>query len=281
MRIIAVATAALSLAAIGPAAAQSASAPTIDWTIKRHGSRADGSIVQFQVDSRWGSNSRSTWGNDRPISDFQGLSAAQVTGPTAPVRFAMVGEAGRLDCGGVAGRLVGSGTCSFSADAAFADLLAASGIGWPTLHQSFTLTMAKVGRELIAALAGLGYARPDVDDLAAMGVHGVSPAFVRELSAQGYRLKDAGELVTFKIHGVDPEYIRGFAAIGPQFQRFAADDLVKMKIHGVKPAYVQQLAAIGPAFASLTADDLTAFAIHGAKADMVQAFARHRRGPLK
>ena len=281
MRLITLGLAAMTFATCSPAAEPVSAAPSdIDWSIQRHGSKVDGSVVQFRVESHWGLGNRSSWSSDRPIAEFQGLSPAQVTGPTGPVRFAIVREAGRLDCSGLAGGLNGSGSCSFTPDAAFADFLAARGMGRLTPHQAYTLAMAKVGRELIAALEGLGYAKPDVEDLASMGIHGVSPAFVRELASQGYRLKSADELVTFKIHGVDADYIRGLAAIGPQFHRFEAKDLVSMRIHGVKPAYVQAMAAIGPAFSTLTADDLVSFAIHGAKPEMVQAFARYHKGPL-
>lgn len=281
MRIIAIGLAALSFATCAPAAAPSSAPGEIDWKIQRHGTKNDGSVIQFNVESHWGRGQTSTWGNDRPIGEFQGLSAGQVTGPTGPVRFAIVREAGRLDCDGVAGRLVGSGTCSFTADPGFADFLATHGIGRPTERQAFTLAMSEVGRELVASLEGFSYPRPTIDQLSAMGIHGVSPAFVSELAQQGYKLKSGDELVNFKIHGVDIEYIRDLAAIGPQFDRFAADDLVSMKIHGVKPDYVRAMAAIGPAFATLTADDLVSFAIHGAKPEMVQAFARHGRSPLR
>ncbi len=270
MRLIATGLAALSFATCAPAATPSTEPGQIDWSIERDGSQGDGSAVMLNVRSYWGAGQTSMWSHKQPIAELQGLSATQVTGPSGPVRFAIVREAGRLDCSGSAGRLTGRGTCSFAADAGFGDFLAARGIGRPSPNQAFTLAMSKVGRELVAALEGLDYPRPSIEQLSAMGIHGVSPAFIRELAGQGYKLKSADDLVNFKIHGVDPDYIRGLAAIGPQFHRFAADDLVSMKIHGVKPAYVQAMAAIGPAFATLSADDLVSFAIHGAKPGMVQ-----------
>ena len=281
MRMIVIGLAALSFATCAPAAPSSNEAGAIDWRIQRDGTDGDGRVVHLSMINHLGSGDTSMWSNKRPIGELQGLGSGQVTGPTGPVRFAIVSEAGRLDCSGSAGRLVGSGGCTFAADAGFSDFLAINGIGPPTSRQSFTLAMSKVGRELVNGLAGLNYPRPSVDQLAAMGIHGVSPAYVRGLAQQGYRLKSADELVNFKIHDVSVDYIRGLAAIGPQFHRFDADDLVKMRIHGVKPDYVQAMAAIGPAFATLTADDLVAFAIHGAKPEMVRAFVRHGRRPLR
>ena len=251
MRLITLGLAAI-IASTALAAAQSEGDGRIEWEIERSGSRADAGTVQFTIESRWGRDSRSTWSNSRPIGELQGLSYAQLAGPSGPVRFAIVREAGRLDCGGQAGRQSGSGTCSFTPDAAFGDFLAAQGIGRPTVGQSYSLAMSSVGRELVTALNGAGSPRPSVDQLAAMGIHGV----------------DAG-------------YVRGLAAIGSQFRRFGGDDLVRMKIHGVKPDYVQAMAAIGPAFGTLTAADLVSFAIHGAKPERVQAFVRSGHVPLR
>ena len=108
MRIIATGLVAFGFAACGLAAAQTQSSPDIDWAIQRHGSQSDGSVIQFRIESHWAPNSTNMWTSDHPISDFHGLSPSQVTGPTGPVRFALVREAGRLDCSGLAGRLNGA-----------------------------------------------------------------------------------------------------------------------------------------------------------------------------
>src|SRR5689334_15001197 len=136
-----------AIAACAPAMTASAqsseSGPgNIEWSIQQDGTSPDASKVQLRIDSRWGENSRSTWGNDRPISELQGLSPGQVTGPDTPVRFALVRDAGRLDCSGRAGNLSGRGTCSFTVDPRFASYLKERGIGSPSPRQAFTLTMS-------------------------------------------------------------------------------------------------------------------------------------------
>ena len=252
MRLIALGLAALGFATCAPAAEPSAALGQIDWRIERDGTSPDGSRVMLNVRSHWGKGQTSMWGHKQPIAELQGLTGSQVAGPSGPVRFAIVREAGRLDCSGSTGRLTGKGSCSFTADPGFTDYLGAQGIGRPTVRQSFTLAMSKVGRELVGAIDALDYPRPTIDQLASMGVH-----------------------------GVDSGYLRGLAAIGPHLRRFTADDLVSMRIHGVKPDYVRAMAVIGPAFDTLTARDLVSFAIHGAKPEMVQAFVRHGRMPLQ
>ena len=88
-----------------PAAADWTQPGSIEWSIEPKGSDLGRNKVQCTIESRWQPGSHSIWSDDRSLSDFQGLSAAQVSGPSAPVRFAMTRDAGRLDCSGVAGNL--------------------------------------------------------------------------------------------------------------------------------------------------------------------------------
>ena len=189
---------------------------------------------------------------DRDIDP--GLDHARLNGPSQPVRFALVREAGRLDCSGNAGNARGSGTCAFSADAAFAARLAEAGIGRPTERQAYNLTLAKVGQELIDELGRHGYERPDIDGLVSMGIHGVTASYVRDIASAGYRLGKAEGLVKFRIFGIDARFIGDMAAIGPQFRSLSAEDLVQFKIFGVKPDLVRAYSELG--YATLDARDL-------------------------
>src|SRR6185312_4982205 len=110
---------------------------SIEWSIQR----VEGSKVQLTIESRWGTGNHSVWSDDRPISDLAGLSPAQLAGPTGPARFALVRDAGRLDCGGSAGNLTGRGNCTFSVDPRFTAYLRQHRISAPTPHDAFTLTM--------------------------------------------------------------------------------------------------------------------------------------------
>ncbi|MFL6850312.1 MAG: hypothetical protein ACJ8EH_05585 [Sphingomicrobium sp.] len=261
---------AAALGALAPASPAAQPTSNIRWSIETPGSRFDGHDVQLTIDSRWSPNSRSTWSNDRNLSEI-GLSPAQVTGSSQPVRFTFAREAGRLDCIGTAGSGRGSGSCVFTPDAGFASFLAARGIGQPGAQQSFSLAMSGVGRDLVGALEKGGFERPSVEQLTAMGIHGATAPYVRALAGSGYHLS-ADDLVAFKIHGVEPDYVRQLGAIGPRLQHIGPSDLVALKIHGVRADYVRELAAIGPEFRNLSADDLVAFAIHGVRPALARAY---------
>lgn len=266
---------ALTFGAADPARAEQSE--SIGWTIE---ARRGEATIQLAVDSRWSATSRSNWSNDRSFAELPGLSAVRLAGDRGPVRFALVAEAGRLDCAGTAGRGRGSGACTFTTNAAFASYLQARAMGTPTREQAFSLTMSGVGRDLVEALASSGFERPGVDQLTAMGVHGVSPGYIRALSGLGYRLA-AEDVVAFKIHGVEPAYIRELAAIGPALNRIRPADLVSLKIHGVTPGFVRAMAAIDPGFRNVTAPDLVAMAIHGVQPELARSFVRLEGGRLK
>ena len=247
-----------------------ARAADIDWSIQRSGTQLQSGKVQLRIESRWGRNHNSSWSHGYRLAELQGLSAAQVAGRQAPVRFALAREAGRLDCSGFAGNSIGSGSCSFAANPAFASYLAARGIGRPNEREAFTLTMSGTGRALVDALAAQRYPTPDIDDLVAMGIHGVTADYVNGLAGSGYRLKSSGDLVTFKIHGVSPDYIRAIAAAGPQLRSLPADDLVAFKIHGVSPDLVRSYVRLR---GGADKDDIVAMRIHGVTPQFIDGMA--------
>ena len=252
-----------------PAAAQQPQ--SINWSIE---SQRTGNHLQLTIDSRWSANSRSTWSNDGSLAELQGLTAIQLAGGSQAVRFALVKEAGRLDCSGSAGGGRGSGVCNFTPDPGFTTFLKARGIARPSPHQSYSLTMSGVGRDLIDALDKNGFARPNIEQLTAMGIHGVKPEFVRQMAAIGpeFRNVTADDLVSMAIHGVRPELAQTFVQL--EGGKLRSDDVVSMAIHGVSADYIRQLAALG--YRGLSADDLVSMAIHGVTPTYVQEL--HRSG---
>jgi hypothetical protein len=267
------AAAVMLIAAAGPAAGHTESAfPLIDWSID--GTGRQGGKVQLGMRTHSGrGNGSSNWSTGYPIAELQGLSAAQLAarGP-GPVRFALVREAGRLDCSGSAGNGVGNGTCRFTADDGFAAFLQSRGIGRPDPRESYQLAMSRVGKAHVEALAANGYPRTSVSQLVALGIHGATPGYIQALAQSGYRLKSADSLVAFRIHGVDADYIRAIAAHGDQFRNIPADDLVAFRIHGVTPALIGAYSRLG--YRQLDRGDVVAMAIHGVTPEYIEAFAR-------
>ena len=137
---------------------------TVRWTIDEADNAKPGEVqLSFKTGT---SRNNSNWSHSYGLADLPGLNwAALRASSDSPVRFQLNRAAGQLDCSGSAGSGEGVGTCAFAASAAFAQQLAARGIGQPTERQAYNLTLGNVGLDVLDELARHGYQKPDIDNL--------------------------------------------------------------------------------------------------------------------
>ena len=180
--------AATAIASIFAAFLQPAiAADPVEWEISsRTDSGRDNVYLDLRMHSRHGGRMNSS--NQVPLATLDGLSSSSLISPEpSPVSFAIVREAGRLDCTGEVSRGAGTGTCDFTADPAFTAALAARNIETPNDHELFVLTTTDARIGTIDALASEGYDGLDLDDFLAVTIHGVNGAQIEDLAAAGVR----------------------------------------------------------------------------------------------
>lgn len=242
---------ALLFASLSVASACTAQAP--DW-------------VHFTLEPQRGSNEiRATfndegrrrddnrWSTNFAAPQLVGLDVASFRAAgTRPIRFAIVREAGRLDCSGHGGDAYAAGNCSFTSNPGFAQLLASRGIGRPTSEQAFTLMAVDARREVIDAVAAARYPTPTIDNLIELAALEVDDNYIRGLAQAGYRPRSIHTLVEFKALGITPEFIGGFARIG--YANMDPDDLVQLKALNITPAYIAGFERAG--YRNLSVDKL-------------------------
>ena len=116
----------------------------------------------------------------------------------------------------------------------------AAGLGDLTVDQLIAMKIQNVTPAYVHELLGLGL-HPDANSLVAMRIQRISPEYVRDLHTAGLN-PDENHLVSLKIQGADAEYYRGLkeAGIDPDVDR-----LISLKIQGVTPEYVRALRAAG------------------------------------
>ena len=164
------------------------------------------------------------------VSSFRGAG-------TRPLRFALVRDAGRLDCSGQGGAGHARGECRATAAAGFLQMLHSRGIGRPTSDQVFGLIALDARRELVEAIAAAGYSTPSLDDLMALSALGVNGTYVRGLASVGFRPATIETLVQFKALNITPEYIGGFRRLG--YRDIPGDKFVQLKALGITPEFVR------------------------------------------
>jgi hypothetical protein len=198
--------------------------------------------VSFKRDRN--GHSENTWSSSFAPAELAGLDIAALNSPgTRPLRFAVVREAGRIDCAGSGGNLMARGTCTLTPDAGFERFLADRGIGRPTEDQTFGLIAVNAKRDLVGALSQARYPTPSVEQVIELSAVDVTPAYIRALSSQGYRPQSIQGLVEFGALKITPEYIGSFARAG--YGNLPPDDLVQLKALNITPEFIQGFERIG------------------------------------
>lgn len=184
------------------------------------------------------------WSNGFKPSELIGLDVAGFySAGSKPLRFAVVREAGRLDCAGDGGSARAIGDCNFTPNADFNQLLASRGIAHPSREQAFTMTAVDVHRELIEAVAAARYPTPSIDNLVALSALEVTGSYIGAMARAGYRPKSLDNLIEFKALEITPEWIAGFVRIG--YGNIPADELVQLKALEISPAFIAGFDRIG------------------------------------
>lgn len=216
------------------------SAQPLSFTIEPSG-RVDTVQLRF---ARSRDGRTDNWSSSFQPAELSGLDLAALTGSTTrPVQFAIVREAGRIDCTGSGANAMARGTCAVVADAAFNAFLRKHGIAQPTAGQTFGLISLNVRRELVGALAQARYPAPSLDNLMALTAVGVTPAYIQSLAGNGFRPKSLDGLVEFGALKITPDYIGSFVRAG--YSDLTASELVQLKALDITPDFVRGFERIG------------------------------------
>jgi hypothetical protein len=189
-------------------------------------------------DSRHNNNMTSTF----RTADLTGLDLGRFN-TSGPVAFALIREAGRVDCAGTARAARADGSCRFAANAEFANLLASRGMARPTEEQAYGLTVVGATRGLLDALHAARYPMPSVDDYIAMSAVGVTPRYIADLTRAGYRPDESKRLIEFAAIGVTPEYLGSLARAG--YANLPQEHVVELAALKIDPEFIRSFERIG------------------------------------
>ena len=187
---------------------------------------------------------QNNWSTGFLPSEMAGLEVSSFRGSgTRPIHFAIVREAGRLDCDGNGGGNSAAGDCRFTENPAFTQLLVSHGIGRPDHEQAFGLMAVNARRDIVDAVAAAHYPTPSIDDLLALAALRVDGNYIAGMGRAGYRPKTIHSLVEFKALGVTPKWIAGFARVG--YADVPSDGLVQLRVLGITPDYITGFQRLG------------------------------------
>ena len=214
-----------------------------------------------------GDHNKNQWSSNFRPDQLAGLDLARLrsSGDNA-VQFAVIRDAGRLDCTGTGGRSKASGSCNFTASQAFNAFLVGKGMRQPTDREGMSMMALDVRRETVEALHAARYPVPSVDDLLALTALGVNSAYISGLANVGYRPKDLDALVQFKALDITPAFIQGYVRHG--YANLEPDHLVQLKALDVDADYIASFERVG--YRNLSVDQLVQMKALGVTAEFAR-----------
>ena len=223
------------------------------------------------------SERNSSTGNNVPLEQLEGLTAAQLGGG-GPVQFKIRRDAGTLNFEGVMRNGIGAGTFTFAPDPGFPAALEKRGFARPTATEQYQMARYDIGFAFVDELNTQGYAKPTTADLIRAGQHGVNGTYLREMSSLGFKLGSLNELIELRDHGVTAAYARELGELG--YKGLGAQELRQARDHGVTPEYVRGMRDAG--HSGLTMAALINARDHGVTPEYTRELgdAGHRNLPL-
>jgi hypothetical protein len=205
---------------------------------------SDPATIQASFRSEGRGDHENSWSTGFRPSDFVGLDVAGFRGSGGrPLRFAVIREAGRLDCSGNGGESYAGGYCSFTANPTFSQLLESRGVGRPTQEQALGLMAVNARHDLVDAIAAARYPALSIENLIALSALNVSGAYISEMARVGYRPANIESLIQFKALNITPEWIAGFVRIG--YGGLPGDEFVQLKALDITPEFIASFDRIG------------------------------------
>ena len=113
------------------------------------------------------------------------------------------------------------------------------------------------------AMETAGFKNLTADELIAMKIQRVTPAYVKEIHDLGMK-PTADEFVGMRVQGITPEYIREMRSIAPSL---SVDELIGMKVQGITPQYASELRQLG---VKADPDNLIGMKVQGITPDYVR-----------
>ena len=239
-----------------------------EWTMRP---ADDSTHVQFGIEYR---SNYSRWIHNSPVpwSQFKGISAEEVSKLSAPVKFEVRRDAGKLICEGTFHLGRGNGSYTFEANPKYKEELAKLGFHIAGNKQEIEYFMADLTLDFARAVKEANL-RASSEELFEMRIHGLSKTYIADMRAAGYEDLTARDYIDMKIHGVDPAFVRDLKTAGYQL---GAQKIVELRIHGVDSQFLADLKRAGY---NLDADRIIELKNHGIGRDYIQQLASYGLKP--
>jgi hypothetical protein len=176
--------------------------------------------------------------SDESMSRFTGLTSADLDRDGAKLTATLAAEAGTFTCTGVVHDQELYGDALFTPDSAFVDRMAKLGFTGYDSQKLQAYAFLDVTSDFARSLQQAKIQGVTTDNLIALRIFKVDPAYAQSFVSMGYDQPDADKLIALKVQRVNADEVKQIRALG--FQP-SLDELIQCRIFKITPDFVQRM----------------------------------------
>ena len=172
------------------------------------------------------------------MNRFTGITTADLARDGAHITATLAGEAGTFTCTGTVHDEALYGDALFTPDAAFVDRMGKLGFTGYDSQKLQAYTLLDVTSEFARSLQQANIKGVTTDNLIALRIFKIDPAYAQSFVSIGYEQPDADKLIALKVQGVNGEEVRQIRALG---LKPTLDELIQIRIFKITPDFVHRM----------------------------------------
>jgi hypothetical protein len=176
--------------------------------------------------------------NSDLMNRFTGITTADLARDGAHITATLAGEAGTFTCTGTVHDEALYGDALFTPDAAFVDRMGKLGFTGYDSQKLQAYTLLDVTSEFARSLQQANIKGVTTDNLIALRIFKIDPAYAQSFVSMGYEQPDADKLIALKVQGVNGEEVRQIRALG---LKPTLDELIQIRIFKITPDFVHRM----------------------------------------
>jgi hypothetical protein len=176
--------------------------------------------------------------SDESMSRFTGITIADLARTGEHLTATLAAEAGTFTCTGTVADGALTGDALFTPDAAFVERMGRLGFTGFDSEKLMGYAFVGVRSDWAQSLQQIHIKGMTTDNLIALYIFKVDPAYVESVTALAYEQPDADQLVSLRVQGVDPEEVRQIRALG---YKPTIDELVQIRIFKITPEFIHRM----------------------------------------
>ena len=172
------------------------------------------------------------------MSRFTGIKLADLAHDGAHLVATLKGESGSFNCTGTVHDNQLYGDALFTPDPAFVEQMSKLGFTGYNSQKLQAYTLLDVTSDFARSLQQANIKGVTTDNLIALRIFKIDPAYAQSFVSMGYDQPDADKLIALKVQGVNGDEVRQIRALG---LKPSLDELIQIRIFHITPEFVHRM----------------------------------------